>query len=162
MRAKILPMMIERDTDAVIMVRAMVSARKPWSVHDYDDRVPVFSRKMLAVAKEVLGILPMVDRDGTRSWRLAVDWPRRLREAGIDPETLELVDLAKWQIFVKAMDQRREMELQERARRDVREGLREATAKYRPPAAPRPSELIRNHVMTGRIVRELRKESDRT
>lgn len=155
--------MIERDTDTIMMVRAMVQARRTVCAERYDERVPVVSRKMIQVAKSVLGIAPMpVDKDNVWTWRLAVDWPRRLKEAGIDPETLELVDLAKWQLAVKAVEQRRELLIQEKARRGIKEGLREATAKYRPPPAPRPSELIAQHVLAGKIVKHLRDNSDNT
>lgn len=125
-------------------------------------QIPVIGMGTLRVAKAVLGVEPRQDKDRARYWTIPEDWPVRLRRAGIDPGTCEIVDMEKWLNAQRAVEQRRELQLQERARRDVHEGLKEATAKYRAPAPPRPSELIRNHVLTGRIVRELRKGDDST
>lgn len=148
--------MLERDLDGATIIRMLLAERGTRG------QVPVMGMSSLRVAKAVLGIVPITTKDRTHYWQIPEDWPARVARAGIDPATWRVVDLDKWLIAVKATEQARELKMQERARRDVREGLREATAKYRPPAVPRPSELIRNHVMTGRIVKELRRDNDST
>lgn len=143
--------------DGIMQLRMLIRER------NVDNRVPCPRRQRLEVVTLLLGIKKHnKTKSGIWQWELPVDWPRRVREAGIDPDTLELVDLAKWQLAVKAIEQRRELKIQEKAHRSIQDGLRESCAKYHRPPALSPSQLIANHALTGRIIKHLRQSTDNT
>jgi hypothetical protein len=142
------------ESDGAAVAKALLYIR------DKEGWVPIVSIRALDSAKAVLGInlvRATPGPSGLRRWHMAADWPVRCREAGIDPETRELVDPEKWSVFCKGVQQRKALKKLGRRREETVTTLKAALKKYKPEPVGGAGELLAQHAATSGLARYLRR-----